>query len=322
MPQNSSAVRHVRITAAEHGQRVDNFLLKTLKGVPRSHVYRLLRTGQVRINGGRVRAQTRLQAGDEVRLPPWRGPAPSEPAAAPDALRERIAAALIHEDDDYLVLNKPSGIAVHGGSGVSFGLIEVLRQLRPQSAAWELAHRIDRQTSGCLLIAKHRQALNVFHGQLREGRVEKQYLALLAGRWRGNAVEVDRALVKNRLRGGERRVELAGDDERGQAARSRFVPQRVWAQASLVRVAIATGRTHQIRVHAASLGLPVAGDDKYGERAANQRLRALGLRRLFLHAHRLAFERPGSSGRLDVQAALPAELQAVIAQLEGADRGG
>lgn len=317
MPQNPSVVRHVRITESDQGQRVDNFLLKTLKGVPRSHVYRLLRTGQVRINGGRVRAQTRLSAGDQVRLPPWRGVARDEPSAAPDALRGRVASALIYEDDRFVIVDKPSGLAVHGGSGIRFGLIEVLRQMRPDATGWELAHRIDRQTSGCLLVAKDRQALLEFHGLLRKGGVEKEYDTLLVGEWRGGARDVDRALVKNRERGGERMVEVAGEGERGQRALSRFTPQLVTPVASLMRVRIETGRTHQIRVHAASLGMPVAGDDKYGSRAANRQLRTLGLKRLFLHARRLTFTLPESGYRLEVEAPLPEELQRVVSQLEG-----
>ncbi len=317
MPQNPSAVRHVRITESDQGQRVDNFLLKTLKGVPRSHVYRLLRTGQVRINGGRVRAQTRLSVGDQVRLPPWRGTSSDEPSVAPDALRQRVARALVYEDNRFVILDKPSGLAVHGGSGISFGLIEVLRQMRPDAAGWELAHRIDRQTSGCLLIAKDRHALLEFHGLLRSGGVEKEYDTLLVGQWHGEARDVDRALVKNRERGGERMVEVAGEGERGQRALSRFIPQWVTPEASLMRVRIETGRTHQIRVHAAWLGMPVAGDEKYGSRAANRRLRSLGLKRLFLHARRLAFTLPESQYRVDVETPLPAELRAVMSRLEG-----
>lgn len=316
MPQNAASVRHVLVTRSEQGQRVDNFLLKTLKGVPRSHVYRLVRTGQVRVNGGRVRPHTRLSAGDEVRVPPWRGPQPGRTVAVPSQLRARLAQAVVYEDANWLVLNKPSGLAVHGGSGLNFGLIEAVRQWRSEAGSWELAHRLDRETSGCLLIAKERSALRAFHGALREGRVHKEYNALLIGAWRGGAQDVERALVKNRLRGGERMVERAPEGERGLAARSRFVPQRVWPQASLVTVCIATGRTHQIRVHAAGLGMPVAGDDKYGDRGANRDMRALGLKRLFLHARRLAFDLPPAVGALDVTAPLPSDLEAVLAALE------
>lgn len=319
MPQNPASVRHVQITEAEQGQRVDNFLLKTLKGVPRSHVYRLVRTGQVRINGGRVRAHARLNAGDQVRLPPWRGPAPGVTPAVPDTLRTRIAQAVLYEDERWLVLNKPSGLAVHGGSGLRYGLIEVLRTLRPDAGTWELAHRIDRFTSGCLLVAKRRDALHAFHAALRAGQVGKEYVALLVGAWRGGARDVRQALVKNRLRGGERMVETAGDGERGRAAYSRFVPERVWREASLMQVHIGTGRTHQIRVHAASLGMPIAGDDKYGERAANRRLREMGLHRIFLHARHLAFDLPEAGGAVAVSAPLPEELSAVLAALDRQD---
>lgn len=319
MPQNAASVRHVQITEAEQGQRIDNFLLRTLKGVPRSHVYRLMRTGQVRVNGGRVRAHKRLVVGDEVRLPPWQGAASETKPTVPDALRARIAQAVVYEDERWLVVNKPSGLAVHGGSGLRYGLIEVLRTLRPESGSWELAHRIDRETSGCLLVAKRRDALRAFHSALRAGQVSKEYTALLVGSWSGGAKDVRWALVKNRLRGGERMVKTADEGERGQMAHSRFIPERVWNGASLMQVQIGTGRTHQIRVHAAALGMPVAGDPKYGERDANRRFRELGLRRLFLHARRLAFELPGAGGSVAVSAPLPEDLSAVLAALDRQD---
>jgi 23S rRNA pseudouridine955/2504/2580 synthase len=317
--RNPSAVRHVPIAERDAGQRVDNYLLRTLKGVPRSHVYRLLRSGQVRVNGGRVKPDRKLQAGDQLRLPPVMTAAASQPRRAPDELLQRVRAAICHEDEHFLVLNKPPDLPVHGGSGVAYGLIEVLRQARPQDAFLELGHRLDRETSGCLVVARSRAALTALHAALREGRAEKLYRVLLVGAWQGGIREVDEALAKNRRQGGEHKVQTAAD---GRAARSRFLPGQVLRlpggiALSLMQVRIFTGRTHQIRVHAAHLEHPVAGDGKYGDFEVNRRLREWGLKRMFLHAESLCADLPVLGRRLAVQAPLAADLQGFLDRIGG-----
>ena len=295
------------------GQRLDNFLLRELAGLPRSRVYRLLRKGEVRVNGKRKQADYRLAADDEVRLPPVRlaPEAGGTPRRLPDGLLETVKAAIVHEDERLLVLAKPAGLAVHGGSGLSFGAIEALRALRPEEPL-ELVHRLDRETSGCLLVARTRAALRSAHALLREGLVEKHYAALVVGRWRIGRKTIDAPVATNARQGGERFVRVHGA---GKIAVSVFDPVRHYRDvATLMDVAIHTGRTHQIRVHAAFAGHPVAGDDKYGDRDANGALRASGLRRMFLHAASIAFRWPdGASFR--AEAPLPAELDAVLARL-------
>jgi 23S rRNA pseudouridine955/2504/2580 synthase len=295
------------------GQRVDNFLLTRLKGVPKSHVYRLLRTGQVRINGGRCQAQRRLDAGDVVRIPPVRT-APREQAAVPEALiRSRLDGRILFEDDDFLVLNKPAGLAVHGGSGLSFGVIEGLRALRPQARFLELVHRLDRDTSGCLLVAKKRSALKSLHEMFRsDHQVAKTYIALLAGVWARKQSSIDAPLRKNVLQSGERMVRIAAD---GKPAQTEFRRLRKFAGATLVEARLLTGRTHQIRVHAQSMGHPVLGDDRYGSEAANLEFRRSGLKRLFLHAAKLGFTHPRSGQPFAVEAPLEPELQSLLDQL-------
>lgn len=314
MEPSTSRVR--RLTAGEEdaGQRLDNFLFRTLKGVPKSHVYRLLRTGQVRVNKKRAKPDYRLEAGDELRLPPVRQEEKAAPGKPPHWQLEALQAAILHEDERILVVNKPAGMAVHGGSGVSFGVIETLRVLRPDTPGLELAHRLDRDTSGCLVVAKRRSAVRVLHTAFREGGVEKHYLALLAGAWKGGEQVVDLPLEKNRLEGGERVVKVS---HAGKEAQSLFRPLQRFAAAALMDIRIYTGRTHQIRVHAAHIGHPVAGDDKYGNREANKVLKAAGLKRMFLHAHRLAFAHPETGERLSFTAPLDEELQAVIRNLGG-----
>lgn len=304
-------VRKLAVAAAEAGQRIDNWLLRRLPGVPKSHVYRLLRSGQVRVDGGRARPDRRLAEGEEVRIPPVRLTERRAPIRAPDALLERLRAAVVHEDADYLALDKPAGLASHGGSGVPFGVIEALRGAG-RHPFLELAHRLDRDTSGVLLLAKSRPALLRAQAAFRAGLAHKRYFALLAGRLAAPR-EVDAALVKNRLGGGERYVAI--DEEEGKPSHSRFVPQAQYRDATLCEVEIASGRTHQIRVHAAALGHPVAGDRKYGTREQHRPLRALGLRRLFLHAHFL--ELPAADGfpRLKLSAPLPAELREFLETL-------
>lgn len=313
-------VRKVLAGAAAEGQRLDNFLLRTLAGVPRSRVYRLLRKGEVRVNGKRSKADYRLAATDEVRLPPVRDaqPEPGAPRRLPDALLESVRAAILHEDDRLLVLDKPAGLAVHGGSGLSFGAIEALRALFPEEAL-ELAHRLDRDTSGCLLIARNRQALRQLHALLREGGVEKHYAALVAGRWRLGTKTIDAPVLTNTRQGGERVVRVHAA---GKTAISRFAPRRNFRSiATLMDVAIDTGRTHQIRVHAAFAGHPVAGDDKYGDREVNRQLQELGLRRMFLHAALLSFRWPDTAQAFRIAAPLPPDLAAVVTRLASDESG-
>jgi 23S rRNA pseudouridine955/2504/2580 synthase len=306
-------VRQVAIDDRHAGQRLDNFLIRELKGVPKSRIYRILRKGEVRVNGGRAKPDYRLEIGDRVRLPPIRmAPAPSRsPGESFRWLEERV----LYEDEDLLVIDKPAGMAVHGGTGVGSGLIEALRSVRPEGTVLELVHRLDRGTSGCLLMAKSRTALNSLHRQMREGGIDKRYLALVRGRWRGRGRSVRTVLEKGRLQSGERMVRVA---EEGQEAESHFTPRQSYAHETLVEIRLMTGRTHQARVHAAHLGHPIAGDDKYGDREFNRELRARGLRRLFLHAARLGFVHPASGCKMQAESPLPSDLQTVLDRLHEA----
>ena len=306
------SVDYIVVDGEHAGQRIDNFLLSRLKGVPRTYVYRILRKGEVRVNKGRIKPHYRLNAGDRVRIPPVRV---AERRPLPKAaehfqwLEDRV----LFEDASLLIVDKPSGLAVHGGSGLSYGLIEALRALRPTTASLELAHRLDRETSGCLVVCKRRSKLRQVHALLRDKAVDKRYLALLDGRWQRDRVQVEAPLRKNLLRGGERVVSVAAD---GKEAVTEFRRVRQYPTATLVEARLWTGRTHQIRVHAAHLGTPVLGDDKYGHLESNQRLRALGLRRLFLHAHALKFRLPGYEHPVRVRSELPGELEEVLKKLD------
>lgn len=303
-------VRQVNVSAEEAGQRIDNFLARYLKGVPKSHIYRILRRGEVRVNSGRIRAQYKVCAGDTVRIPPVRvAPEKSGQKKAGFSLEQHV----LFENSRCLVINKPSGIAVHGGSGVSVGIIEALRAERPQAPYIELAHRLDRETSGCLVLAKRRSFLRAFHEQLRQGEVVKHYLALVAGVWQGGKQKVDAPLRKNQLRGGERMVTVDAD---GKHAISIFSPVSSYENATLVEVVLKTGRTHQIRVHGTHIGHPLAGDEKYGDPVFNRQMRALGLRRMLLHAHYLEFTDPGNDEVIAVSSPLGDDVKAVLAQLE------
>jgi 23S rRNA pseudouridine955/2504/2580 synthase len=306
------AVRQVTIGPGQAGQRLDNFLLGELKGAPKSLVYRILRKGEVRVNKGRARPETRLAAGDVVRIPPVRlGEAPAR-SQVPGWLTELLGGAILHEDRHLLVLDKPAGVAVHAGSGVSAGVIEGLRALRPEEEGLELAHRLDRETSGVLVLAKDRPTLLELHQALRDDRVHKSYLALVKGAWPAKLGEVSAPLAKNSLRGGERVVEVADD---GKQAVTRFaVVERFGERATLVQAQPVTGRTHQIRVHAAHAGHPIAGDDKYGDAELDRALKPHGLSRLFLHAARIELPR-GGQAPLSLQAPLPPELARVLASL-------
>jgi len=283
--------------------------------VPRSLVYRILRTGEVRVNGRRAKPAYRLVTGDRVRLPPLQGKDRKKDEEAPKApsksLRDFVTAAVIHEDRDLIVVNKPAGVAVHGGSGVSFGVIEALRAVHPQLKELELVHRLDRETSGCLLVAKRRAVLRDLHAQLRERQMQKRYLALVAGRWPFGVKTIDLPLKTNLKQGGERVVRVHSE---GQQAVTTFKPIEQFGKlATLLDIDLGTGRTHQIRVHAAHAGYPVAGDEKYGDREKDAKLKAHGLSRMFLHAASLTFRR--GEDPFTVTAPLPPELQAVVDEL-------
>ncbi len=275
----------MRVGDDRDGQRIDNFLAGQLKGVPKSLIYRILRTGQVRINGKRAKPDTRIAEGDEVRIPPVRTATPAATGTPAKSQLQRVEHAVIHEDRDFLVLDKPAGIASHGGSGISFGAIELLRAARPGDTL-ELAHRLDRDTSGVLVFARRRPALIALQALIRDGQITKQYLALLCGSPRRAKFEVNVPLRKSTLQGGERMVRV---DETGKPALTAFRIIDSFHQASLADVTLYTGRTHQIRVHSQHAGHPVAGDEKYGLRECNQAMRESGLRRLFLHAARFEF---------------------------------
>jgi 23S rRNA pseudouridine955/2504/2580 synthase len=297
------------VTADEAGQRIDNFLMRHFKTVPRSRVYRLLRKGEVRVNRKRVDAEYRIQGGDEVRLPPVRIDAGEEPGRPSSSLLELIERAVIYQDKHLLVIDKPAGVAVHGGSGMSFGVIEALRASRPRETL-ELVHRLDRDTSGCLLVARDRTTLTALHALIRNGGMHKTYLGLVAGSWQLGTKRIDAPLATDNRQHGERHVRVAAA---GKDSVSVFKPVQFFgALATLMEVDIPTGRTHQIRVHASFAGHPLLGDDKYGDRERNADLKKHGLRRTFLHAQSVAFEWPGSGVPFHVSAPMPPELAAVI----------
>jgi 23S rRNA pseudouridine955/2504/2580 synthase len=311
--QDTIKARSIQIDEESAGQRIDNFLFTRLKGIPKSHVYRILRTGEVRVNGGRVKAQHRLDPGDVIRVPPLRRAQRDEQEAPENLIRSRLDTRILFEDDDFLVINKPAGMAVHGGSGLSFGLIEGLRKIRPEARFLELVHRLDRDTSGCLLIAKRRGALRVLHELFRgDHGVHMVYLALLSGVWARKQMTVDAPLKKNVLQSGERMVRISPD---GKPALTEFRRIKNYAAATLVEAKLLTGRTHQIRVHAQSLGHPIACDERYGDEALNQAFRRQGLKRLFLHAAELAFLHPRTHRPFEIKAPLDTELQDYLNRL-------
>lgn len=297
------------VTDEEAGQRIDNFLMRHFKTVPRSRVYRLLRKGEVRVNRKRVDAQYRIVAGDEVRLPPVRIDISEEPGRPSSSLLELIERAVIFQDKHLLVIDKPAAVAVHGGSGRSFGVIEALRASRPRETL-ELVHRLDRDTSGCLLVARERATLTSLHALIRNAGMHKTYLALVAGSWQLGTKRVDAPLATDNRQHGERHVRVA---ETGKDSVSVFKPVQFFGPlATLMEVDIPTGRTHQIRVHASFAGHPLLGDDKYGDRERNAELKRHGLKRTFLHARSVAFDWPGSGVPFHVSAPLPSELAAVL----------
>ncbi len=307
------AVRYVHVDAGNQGQRLDKLLGQWLLGVPRSRIFRLIRRGEVRVNGRRAGPEQRLAAGDSVRLPPVREAVADAPRRVPAGLIRSVEDAIIHEDERLLVLDKPSGLAVHGGSGLSFGVIEALRASRPTETL-ELAHRLDRDTSGLLIVSRRPAALRTLHALLRDGAVQKSYLALLAGRWQLGHKSIAAPLRTDLRVGGERTVKV---DAQGKEALTEFkLIEHYGARASLVEAILHTGRTHQIRVHAAYCGHPVLGDAKYGLEASNEDCAALGLKRMFLHAHSLAFSWPDGAEQ-SFSAPLPDELRAVLDALTG-----
>ena len=311
-PPEPVAVRIETVDSERAGQRIDNFLASRLKGVPKSAVYRVLRTGQVRINGKRAKPEQRLEAGDLVRIPPLRVAEAGELAAPSEGLRDTLAERIVFEDGEFLLLDKPSGLAAHGGSGISLGAIEAMRAIRPTQNI-ELVHRLDRDTSGLLLLAKKHSALRRLQALIRENKVQKRYFALIAGSPKQERFEVDAALHKNQLRGGERMVEV--NEDLGKASLSRFKVIERYAAATLVEVEIVTGRTHQIRVHAQHIGHPLAGDPKYGDEDFNKLMKSRGLKRLFLHAHSLRFPWGESGDARQFNAPMGPDLRAVLDKL-------
>lgn len=311
--QNSTQqqVQWLDIDSDMAGQRIDNFLRTHLKGVPKSMIYRILRKGEVRVNKKRIKPDYKLQAGDTVRVPPVRV-APKSDLPNPNlTIVSQLTERVLFEDDALIVVNKPAGMAVHGGSGLSFGLIEALRSLRADENL-ELVHRLDRETSGCLLVAKKRSVLRALNTQLREKQMKKIYLALVAGEWSKLDRGVTAPLKKQVLQSGERMVRVDSD---GKPSETRFKIRQRYAEGTLVQASPVTGRTHQIRVHTQAAGHPIAMDDKYGDATFSEQMQSLGLNRLFLHAESLSFYHPKSEQWVTVEAPLDTELVAVLEQL-------
>lgn len=313
MKTNTPSVKIIAISADEAGQRIDNFLRTQLKGVPKSMIYRILRKGEVRVNKKRIKPEYKLEAGDEVRIPPVRVAERDEAAVSPKLAKvASLADAILYEDEHILVMNKPSGTAVHGGSGLSFGVIEGLRALRPEARFLELVHRLDRDTSGILLVAKKRSALRSLHEQLREKGMQKDYLALVRGQWPSHLKVVQAPLLKNILQSGERVVRVNAE---GKPSETRFKVEERYKDATLVKASPVTGRTHQIRVHTLHGGHPIAFDDRYGDRDFDRQLAGTGLNRLFLHAAALRFTHPSTGEVMRVEAPLDEQLKACLVKL-------
>lgn len=302
------SVRFVEIGVEQAGQRIDNFLLRLCKGVPKSHLYKAIRGGEVRVNKGRITADYRLEEGDTVRVPPIRLPKPDEARVVPPAVFP-----IVFEDDALIVIDKPAGVAVHGGSGVSFGVIEQLRAARPEAPFLELAHRLDRETSGLLLIAKKRKALLALHDMMREGGGRKHYQALVVGDWVNDKQHMRQPLLKWLTASGERRVKV---DPQGKAAHTIITLKKRYGRYSLLGAELRTGRTHQIRVHLAATGYPIVGDDKYGSDDVRARFAKLGFARMFLHACRLEIPHPLTGEPLVLTAALPPACTQILDYLE------
>lgn len=304
-------VQWVEIAPEQAGRRIDNFLMARLKGAPRALIYRIVRKGEVRVNKKRVKADYRVQSGDMVRVPPLRLAPREAVREVSDNLRDVLLGSVLRESADWMVLNKPSGLAVHGGSGVKIGLIEALRQVRDDISFLELVHRLDRDTSGCLLLAKSREALLSLNQSLKQHAMDKRYLALVNGRWPARKTFVSARLDRYDAGNGERRVRVDAD---GKVARTRFAVEETFARATLIEAEPVTGRTHQIRVHATHAGHPLLGDDKYSSRESAALSRRLGVGRLFLHARSLSFPEPSSGRMITVKAPLPEALETTLAQ--------
>lgn len=306
-------VKQVVIDSNRSGQRIDNFLQRELDGIPRSRIYQMLRKGEVRVNKGRIKQTYRLQAGDTVRIPPlYVADAKTAPVVSTN-LAEKLQGAILYEDDSIIVLNKPSGLSVHGGTGQKLGLIEAIRASEPRYEKLELVHRLDRGTSGCLLLAKDLPSLRQLHTDMKSGEIDKTYTALLMGQLQRQSLRVDKPLSRTTKRAGER---IVGIDAQGKKAVTVFNRKKTFRQATLVEVDLLTGRTHQIRVHSASIGHPVIADEKYGDKDTNQYFRQLGLRRLFLHATALRFRSPASGKKLNIKAPLDPQLLSILDSLE------
>jgi len=302
------SVKYIVINQEVAGQRIDNFLITYLKNVPKTHIYRILRKGEVRVNKKRIPPSYRLIAEDQLRLPPLQLQSPSTAKPSP-ALLKKLTDCILWENDDLLILNKPIGISVHGGSGIPIGIVEALRTLYPKL---ELAHRLDADTSGCLVFAKKRSVLNELHELMRTGAVRKIYWALTKGHWQAAEYQVDAPLRKNQLQSGERMVKVSAE---GKTALTLFRPLQEFTESTLVEATLITGRTHQIRVHAQYQGHPIAGDDKYGDKEFNKAMRKLGLKRLFLHAYSIEFRLPSTGQVIHVVAPVSEELSDFLAKV-------
>lgn len=309
----SQKVQFIEISAHQAGQRIDNFLLSLEKGVPKSRIYRALRKGEVRVNKGRIKQTYKLQSGDVVRVPPLRVAERTTPTQISESLKQQLLQDIIFEDDSMLVLNKPAGLAVHAGSQIQVGVIEALRIIKAELPFLELVHRLDRDTSGCLLLAKSRDSLLNLQQQMLSDNIDKRYLTLLKGVMSETEQLVEQPLQKNTVSSGERMVKV---DPAGKKAKTLFLQRQALNLAQLTEVKLYTGRTHQIRVHAAWSGHPVAGDEKYGDREFNKKMKAFGLKRLFLHAWRLGINHPLSGEPMQLEAPLPENLENVIKQLQ------
>lgn len=313
MTEDKPTVKYLQVKPDEAGQRLDNYLIKYLKGLPKSNIYRILRKGEVRVNKRRAKPDYRINSGDEIRIPPLRLAETTETIAPSKHVLEALADNIVYEDKNIVVLNKPSGMPVHGGSGQSYGVIEAFRKLRPQVETLELVHRLDKETSGCLLLAKKRSVLKELHDLLRDGKMQKTYVALVKGRWPSKINAVDVPLLKNQMASGERIVKI---NPAGKAAKTLFKAISYYSNVTLVEASPITGRTHQIRVHAQYMGCPLVGDTKYGSNEFNQLMRRHGAKRLCLHASRLKFTLSSTEQVYEFFAPLPQDLEQVFTRLK------
>lgn len=309
--QYKAGVRYVQVEEGQEGQRIDNYLLRILQGVPKAMIYRILRKGEVRVNKGRIKPDYRLNIGDQVRIPPLHQN-PKTVTTVPSKWLQRLQQNVIYEDDRIMAVNKPAGLAVHGGSGLDASLIQAFKALYPKLSQLELVHRLDKDTSGCLLLAKRRSTLRALHELLRQGKVNKTYLALVQGRWRKGACEIELPLLKQESAKGGASVKVS---EAGKSAISLFHPKQYYAGMTLMEISLLTGRTHQIRVHCQHLGHAIAGDRRYGDEKFNKKLKAMGLKRMFLHAYQLSFVHPDSGDKIEITAPLPTDLEEILLKL-------